>query len=411
MPPSCIPRSRLLAPYYPSLDGLRALAILLVLTFHLGSLRWQFKLFSWGWVGVNLFFVLSGFLITGILYDSLHRRDYFRNFYTRRALRIFPLYYGVLLAVALVTLLPSIHAGWNRYFLTWPVYLGNLFIPAGRMGLHPAIEDIPFRIGSGPWLTVSCRHLWSLCVEEQFYLVWPAVVWLFRTRARLLVICGVVIVAEPIARMLYVHAHPWTLGTTDTTYLVTWFRADSLLIGAVVALWLRGTDPPLRSIRRAAAVLSLAPLLLLLVINHFWPGFHSYSPLARFQVVTFGMTFIDLASAGLLVLTLDSSSWVAKVLGLGPLVWLGRISYGVYVLHMFTLDVIPWLVDPWLAKVHLTVVEPILAMVISILLGWLSFRYFESWFLRLKPRLAPRPEAADDPPPFLQPQHNESARS
>jgi len=84
----------LIKPFYPALDGLRAIAILMVFAVHYGPFIRDFSLFKWGWVGVDLFFVLSGFLITGILYDTLHEPHFFRSFYIRRTLRIFPLFYG-----------------------------------------------------------------------------------------------------------------------------------------------------------------------------------------------------------------------------------------------------------------------------------------------------------------------------
>ena len=155
--------------HIPVLDGLRGLAVVLVLLFHLDRLsgaawpdRVLARLFGAGWVGVDLFFVLSGFLITGILVDTAAQRNFFRNFYARRALRIFPLYYALLVVGFAVypTFAPAIHADRDwRLFLDgqwwfWS-YLANIRLAA---------------VGGAP---MNFGHLWSVAIEEQFYLVWP----------------------------------------------------------------------------------------------------------------------------------------------------------------------------------------------------------------------------------------------
>lgn len=151
------------------LDGVRGLAILMVVCSHSfesnynsGSLpvRVLGHLFYYGSFGVDLFFVLSGFLITGILVDSITDAHYFRNFYARRALRIFPLYYLVLLLCFALT--RPLHLHWGSMGWLLPVYLQNL---------RPQ-EIVTFSAGSG----IALFHFWSLAIEEQFYLVWPAIV-------------------------------------------------------------------------------------------------------------------------------------------------------------------------------------------------------------------------------------------
>src|ERR1700744_4617103 len=102
--------------FYPALDGLRALAFLMVFATHYEGM-------PWGWSGVDVFFVISGFLITGILLDTRDDRYRVRNFYARRSLRIFPLYYGVFLLLLLLT--PFLHLNWSAGWLAWPLYVGN----------------------------------------------------------------------------------------------------------------------------------------------------------------------------------------------------------------------------------------------------------------------------------------------
>ena len=167
--------------HFPELDGLRGIAILLVLATHYqmaipahtAAERALKNILAHGWAGVDLFFVLSGFLITGILYDSKGQSNYFRNFYGRRTLRIFPLYYGFL-AVVLIGLIATATARhWNP---SLPQFR-NLW------SLQPWLWTYTFNIacalGHG---SAHLGQLWSLSVEEQFYLVWPLVICFFPRR-------------------------------------------------------------------------------------------------------------------------------------------------------------------------------------------------------------------------------------
>ena len=164
-----------LREYMPELDSIRGIAVLLVLFYHGFAQRYDLHRLSRfprivflasmpGWVGVDLFFVLSGFLITGILLDTRDRVDYYRHFYIRRALRILPIYYAVL---ALVTALSG------SYFVgghtAWPSLVFNLFYCSNLSILF----GIPFQY----------PVLWSLAVEEHFYLLWPVIIRRFTRRA------------------------------------------------------------------------------------------------------------------------------------------------------------------------------------------------------------------------------------
>lgn len=211
-----------------SLDGVRGVAISMVLIFHLlwsnsrtGSAVMNFLvgLRGAGWAGVDLFFSLSGFLITGILFDTLHTGHYFKNFYGRRFLRIFPVYYGVLLILYLV--FHPIHFDQGRQFLLLAGYLQNT--PLWWHGLQTAVAQ-------------PTDHLWSLSVEEQFYLVWPVLIFFIRDRKKLLWTAAILALMAPVTRILLL-AH----GASFTaTYKLTICRADSLLAGAWLALIVRG---------------------------------------------------------------------------------------------------------------------------------------------------------------------------
>src|SRR6202012_1166889 len=127
-----------------------------------------YMLFPWGWSGVNIFFVISGFLITGILIDTRDAPHRIRNFYIRRTLRIFPLYYGIFLLLLLLT--PLLHWQWSRGWIAWPLYVGNFlrFTAPGPLG---SVQQV----AADAWLNgksvLYLGHFWSLCVEEQFYVI------------------------------------------------------------------------------------------------------------------------------------------------------------------------------------------------------------------------------------------------
>lgn len=169
------PGSVLVERRLTSLDGWRGVAILLVFVrhyflttqVHSRLIEGTASLASAGWIGVDLFFVLSGFLITGILLDTRGHRHYFRNFYARRTLRIFPLYYGVLFGALALT--PLLHLHWQAGDVTHFLYVDNISVQ-----FNPALTRVPPRI--------NLDVMWSLAVEEQFYLLWPAIILLIATR-------------------------------------------------------------------------------------------------------------------------------------------------------------------------------------------------------------------------------------
>src|ERR1700704_885563 len=209
----------------PELDSVRGMAVLLVLLFHgfiftpiriappSGVTRWFLCAAGGGWMGVNLFFVLSGFLITGILLNARNGPRYYRTFYWRRALRILPAYYLVLSVLVLVT-----HLGLAERTVGWP-FLGLSFV---------YLANVTDLFGVPSQYTV----LWSLAVEEHFYLFWPSAVrWL--TRRGLTIACVALIVVCPALRAFYA-----IRGYEYGGY--TWLVADGLAWGALLAILVRG---------------------------------------------------------------------------------------------------------------------------------------------------------------------------
>jgi peptidoglycan/LPS O-acetylase OafA/YrhL len=232
--------SHQLSRHVPALDGIRGLAILMVTAyrFNIGPNydklpgRLLFQALHRGDVGVDLFFVLSGFLITGILVDAKGQDHYFRNFYARRALRIFPLYYGFLL-VTLIALPKLLGPSWVLFpeaeaNQAWLWLYGANFL----MGIRDQ------------WCLGSFEHFWSLSVEEHFYFLWPLVIfWCSRRRAMSVALC--VVAFSVVGRIVWIRMG----GTPVAVETFTFFRMDGLGIGAFLALWARGARgiTPLKS--------------------------------------------------------------------------------------------------------------------------------------------------------------------
>ncbi|WP_263410319.1 acyltransferase family protein [Terriglobus tenax] len=323
------------SPYYVALDGLRAIAVILVFFQHYGAGRNY--LFGWGWTGVDIFFVLSGFLITGILFDSRHKEHRYRNFYIRRTLRIFPLYYLIWCAVLLLT--PLVHCQWNWRWALWPSYLGNYarFLFLHTPGDPYRFDKLAFGPSANAWLGYNAHlyigHFWSLCVEEQFYLIWPFVVFRIRRRETLMKVCLAVLLLSPIFRSLLTWLLPPDLLQMEILYRGLLTRLDALLLGGLIALALRGKEKNLVDrVRRPLLFLSAG-----LITGLSWVAVKvmgkPYNGSATDWVSIFGYSFIDLLAAGLILECIHSGSLLGKVLSWKPLRALGIISYGFYIYH------------------------------------------------------------------------------
>lgn len=333
----------------PQLDAVRGLAILAVMLHNI-SLKYPVfhseKLFANGWMGVDLFFVLSGLLITGILLDTKDSPGYFKNFYVRRCLRIWPLYYSLLLFM--FVLIRFISASQARAVLqqsspwwAYPLFLQNFLVPQSINAAGP--------------LAVT----WSLAIEEQFYLVWPFIVrFLSATQLRWLAIAE--ICASPALRFYLAHRHVYV-------YTNVFCRLDGLMAGALLALCIRSTSfLPERHLNRAWIVFALA------------------SPLAflaqAVQISSVVYAFTALASAAFVYLSLFSpQKWLMAVLTNRFLVFTGTISYGLYLLHKIPFGIVQTL---HLDRNPYWPLPIILALSYAIAL--LSWSVLEKPFLRLK---------------------------
>jgi peptidoglycan/LPS O-acetylase OafA/YrhL len=297
---------------------MRGVAVLMVLAFHFlhvdgeggAAERALLSASRSGWAGVDLFFVLSGFLITGILLDARGGPGYFRAFYARRVLRIFPLYYAYLavLFLAVPLLLPSLDVKPETQGWLW-TYLGNVLF-AREGGFH-----------ASPYT----GHFWSLAVEEQFYLAWPLLVWVLPRRRLALVCLG--LVAGAFALRLGIHR---TTFNATAAYVLTPARMDALALGALVAVAAR--EPAWwPRVRRGAPWLLAASSAAVAAVWVRQGGLFGGDPVV--QVWAFGP--LAAGFAALLVLALDGegTSRLSRALRNRTLRGAGKYSYGLYVLH------------------------------------------------------------------------------
>jgi peptidoglycan/LPS O-acetylase OafA/YrhL len=332
---------------------------------------------------VDLFFVLSGFLITGILVDTLGATGWWPAFLARRTLRIFPLYYLALAVFWWAGPRAGLIDGWTlrRWGWWYWSYLGNWAFAAR--------ETIP-----------SLTHFWSLAVEEQFYLLWPLVVWLARGRRLALVAAGL-FAAGPLLRWVIVAASGWPAGSA---FRVTPGRLDQLALGALLAVLFRsaaGRAWLSRWWTVAAVGGALAFVALGLPLGPF--------DMHRAPLEVWSHTLLGLAYGGLLagaVVGEGTAGALQRVLGAAPLQVLGRYSYGLYVVHYFVHEAAVKVLQRWPAGAEvLTTRGGVLAYAaaataVSLGLAWLSWHLFEKRFLALKSRFVARPRtAAADPPP------------
>lgn len=377
--------------FYPALDGLRAIAFLMVFFEHYYAL-------PWGWTGVNIFFVLSGFLITGILFDSRNDPNRARNFYIRRTLRIFPLYYGIFLVLLL--LYPIFRWQWSPLWFAWPLYVGNFL---RFLSPSAVVQNSTLQLAANAWLRthwyryqsqLNLGHLWSLCVEEQFYLFWPWVVFSLRSRRALIRVCTSAVVVVPILRLIAQHTAPTWMLDSELLYRVTPFQLDSLLLGGLAALLWRGSHrKQLIAVARFIAALTGAAAVLYLAFTVHpdalpnWNKGYVY-PTWR---LTWGLSFVNVLAASVIITCLHTNNWLGAVLSIRPLRWLGRISYGAYIYH----DILHVPISQFVHRIgersslvppHEEKITIAIALAATLLIAWLSFRFFESPFLDLKER-------------------------
>ncbi|MCY1018472.1 acyltransferase family protein [Pyxidicoccus sp. MSG2] len=379
--------------HLPVLDGVRGLAVLLVVFFHTTHLsdqsavgRATWWLAGAGWTGVDLFFVLSGFLITGILWEAKGQPYFFRNFYMRRFLRIFPLYYLALAVSFLV--LPSLAGRLNldqritTEGATWYLlYLSN-FYQLWVDTTHPILGVV-----------------WSLAIEEQFYIVWPFLIAAVSYRGAIRLCLGTIAMAMLVRVGLTLSG-----ASVESTYVVTFCRVDSLAVGALLSLALRHPEgvglkafPWMRY-----AVWAAVPVVLTLVVLPVGPAFHTVNR-------TVGYTAIAVLFGAVVhrAVAVAPGHPLNRFFSSKLLRTYGKYSYAIYLIHS-PLDAIlrrtSFLRTPLKpvlgSDFPMQVVFYVVAAGLSLGIALVSWNLFEKHLLKLKDRFpyGERPKAAEPAP-------------
>ena len=357
----------------PELDGLRGIAVLLIISFHyinnqlthaqlfVGKLLSQ--LTSFGWVGVDLFFVLSGFLIGNILIRNKSSKNFFSTFYVRRVVRIIPNYY---LLILIFLLLRGIPYFLNNYFLTganvipwWSYFL--MFHNFYMARMHSLGND-------------AMSVTWSIGIEEQFYIIFPFIVYFIKDRWLLVVLISAIIIA-PFVRMQYNHWIP--------QYVLLPCRMDSIAFGILVAWLDRHYSIPV-IVKKRIVILSTLIIVDCLICAYL---FYRYSDLGVFKNTLFAFFF-----AGCLVLALTyKDSLYGRFLRNRMLIWVGTISYSLYLFHYLILGICQYLINHYgglLLNSARDVLVTIFAFCLSLLFAWIVYRKLEKPFVLLGKKFA-----------------------
>jgi peptidoglycan/LPS O-acetylase OafA/YrhL len=341
----------LLRPMMPELNSLRGLACLAVLLFHglcwyipesaTGPEAWLRTGTQGGYRGVNLFFVLSGLLITNILLNSKSQPDYFTRFYKRRALRILPAYY------MLVALL-AVYGVSNAFLGLSVLYLSNM---APMLGV-----------------TMSYGPLWSLAVEEQFYLVWPLLVRRFTTRTIVVIAVGLFVNSVLLGFQTHTNAPQATMPI--------WFAAHGLAIGSLLAVFLRSRLARMRNAISLAATSAAVGFATIAISRHWREPFAG-----TMQAASWDLIFAATLLFALLVGTSRYQQFVRPKL----LLFFGEISYGLYLVHLLVFMVYRRILHPGDSLVPV-LAQFVICSAISIAAATISRFTIEEWFLAQKDR-------------------------
>jgi peptidoglycan/LPS O-acetylase OafA/YrhL len=336
------------------LNGLRGTAILFVLFFHLFDYGFLSGVFYFGWCGVDLFFVLSGFLITGILADTRHQQGYFKKFFIRRVLRIFPLYYSVLLVFAVIAPHFPVTAWFEKYQAYFWTYTSNYLIL--KKGFFPPLG-----------------HFWSLAIEEQFYLFWPFIIWLLKPKYVIAV--SVLLIAAGIV-IRYFSTNEYIIFGLPFAHL------DGLMVGSIMAvLFRRDNEWLLKHITKFFVV----QMALLIVYIAAYLLSYGISSKTTFVNLPFTFTLVAMFFGCFLVMSLKNE-WFKQILSSPLLLFFGKYSYGMYVFNSILLYFSNWAgADRVPVNKRLIIYSGV--FILTIIMSYISYNLIEIRFLRLKTKL------------------------
>jgi peptidoglycan/LPS O-acetylase OafA/YrhL len=362
------------------LDGLRGLSVIFVVLYHYtyvfftnpqitGGLHNFYSFLHWGWIGVDLFFVLSGFLITRILLNSKGSKSYFKNFYIRRGLRIFPLYYGVLILYFIILPLvgrPIVTLGINHQQIYLWTYSINLFQSKEGFG--------------------DLSHFWSLCVEEHFYFLWPIVIYFFDLKKIKYIAYAYIVFSLMLKNLLFYHYNlPF-----DFIKLLSFCRFDNILFGAILVFELISKDEVNQTSqiypKRIIGLFVLSLIFSILRLDY--TGMFLYSVTS----VLYSLFFVEIIRC-----CVHEKNKVKDFFCNPFLNWLGRYSYGIYILHLPTQrlssimnrklgPIVEKIFDPLSFGYHLYWVT--LCSVVTLIIAVLCWHIYENQFIKLKDRFS-----------------------
>lgn len=365
-----------------ALDGLRGIAILLVILFHVDLglnpadpfAATLSRIAKCGWIGVDIFFVLSGFLITGILLDSKMSPSYYCTFYARRILRIFPLYYLTLAAVFFVVPWFIGEKSERMQFLfDHQLWFWSFLSNAGYV-----VERRAF--GNADWLWLD--HFWSLALEEQFYVIWPFVI--RRLSCRQIVQVSVAMVGCSLLLRIGLAS----IGMRPSAlYFPTPCRLDGLAVGSILAVVKRSLLSPIYHKMLISSLASAIAVLSGILIYRGGLFFHDK------LCLTIGLTAISITAGGLVWWASSVSTGLGSTGIQNPLLLaMGKYSYGIYVLHHLLLPILFYRLPVKAIALRTgsmplaTLFLLILAFLMSIFSGFLSWHLLEKHFLKFKSR-------------------------
>lgn len=349
--------------HYPALDGIRGVAILLVVFLHnFGFMNY----FFFGWLGVDLFFVLSGFLITTILVNSLPKPNFLKNFYIRRILRIFPLYYFILLL--------------SFFFIPQFSNLDVSYYKDNQFWMWTYLQNWLF-IFKEPFGDKVLLHTWSLAVEEQFYLIWPMIVLLIKKPKRLFILMLLALFATGFLRYFL-----WSFKIEDLAYssLYTFTRIDGLCIGSIVALSMKMNPYMLKKYKPYIILFAAFVNFGFYFINN--QNSFTLPYLAFAGYTTFALLF------GILIYeaVINESNIIRAIFTIKILRFFGKISYGLYVYHWPVYLLLysyfrDWFIKKGFSGSNMTELPAaILVTLFAIIISVISYEFFEKPILNLK---------------------------